>query len=77
MADDPVLDRVLLVNEPDFRVIRIELADGNTEHVLERRDGLDAMGAERWTKFELGSSTTLRSLFKFFIRVVEKQHEHQ
>ena len=74
MADDPILDRVLLIGEPDFRVVRIDLADGNNEYLLETRDGLDGMGVERWRKFELGSSTTLRNLFKYLVRIVEKMN---
>lgn len=73
MADDPVLDRVLLISEPDFRVIRLEMGDGSVEHLLETRDGVDGMGIERWRRFELGSSTTLRSLYKYLVRIVEKK----
>ena len=75
MADDPILDRVLLISEPDFRLVRIELSDG-LEHVLEVRDGCDAMGTERWRKFEI-NGTALRALFKYLIRIAEESYEHR
>lgn len=71
MADDPVVDRVLLIHEPDFRLVRVDLGDGSSEHILEVRDGIDAMGAERWRKFE-ANGTALRAMFKFLIRIAEK-----
>ena len=71
MADDPILERVLLISEPDFRLVRHELADGHVDHLLETRDGYDGMGQERWRKFEV-SGTTMRALFKFLIRIAEK-----
>lgn len=73
MPDDPVISRVLLINEPDVRLVKLELGDGSVEHVLETRDGIDAMGADKWRKFEV-NGTALRQLFKFLIRFTEKEH---
>lgn len=72
MPDDPILERVLLISEPDFRLVRLDLADGFSEHVLETRDGCDAMGAERWRKFEV-SGTTMKALFRYLIRIAERE----
>lgn len=71
-VEDPILERTLLVNEPDFRLVRLEIADGSVEHVLEVRDGCDAMGSERWRKFE-ANGTALKAMFKFLIRIAEEK----
>lgn len=71
MADVPILDRALLISEPDFRLVRHDLADGPSEYLLEVRDGIDGMGVERWRRFEV-NGTALRALFKFLIRIAEK-----
>lgn len=68
-ADVPV--PTLLISEPDFRLVRVEIA-GSVEHVLETRDGCDAMGAERWRKFEV-NGTAMRALYKYLIRIAEKE----
>jgi hypothetical protein len=67
---DPILERKAVISEPDFRLVRLVLDGGEWEYVLEVRDGCDALGTERWRKFEL-NGTALRSLFKFLIRVAE------
>lgn len=71
-SDVPV--PVLLIDEKDFRLVRVEIGDG-AEYVLETRDGCDAMGAERWRKFEV-SGSTMKALFKFLIRISEKLERH-
>ena len=70
-TSDPIIGRVLLVNEPDFRLIRHELEDGHVDHVLETRDGYDGMGAERWRKVEI-NGTAMKGLFRYLIRIAEK-----
>jgi hypothetical protein len=67
---DPILERTAVISEPDFRLVRLVLEGGEWEYVLEVRDGMDAMGVEKWRKFEL-NGTALRSLFKFLIRIAE------
>jgi hypothetical protein len=63
--------RTLLILEPDFRLVRLDL-DGHLEHVLEVRDGMDAMGTERWRKFET-SSTHLKQIFGYLVRIASKE----
>jgi hypothetical protein len=72
VADDPILERTLLINEADFRLVKLEIADGSVEHVLEVRDGRDAMGSERWRRFEM-NGTALKALFKFMVRIADKE----
>jgi hypothetical protein len=68
----PILERTAVISEPDFRLVRLVIDGGEYEYVLEVRDGCDAMGTERWRKFEV-NGTALRSLFKFLIRIAEKE----
>ncbi len=63
----------LLVEEPDFRLARVEFGD-HVEHVLEVRDGCDVLGVERWRKFEV-NGTTMKALFKYLVRVAEADKE--
>jgi hypothetical protein len=71
MADD--IKAIKLIDEPDFRLVRVEI-DGYVDHVLETRDGCDAMGAERWRKFEI-NGTTMKALFRFLVRTADKELE--
>ena len=71
MVDSPVVERTAVISEADFRLVRLVLDGGEYEYVLEVRDGCDAMGTERWRRFEV-NGTALRSLFKFLIRIAEK-----
>lgn len=71
--DDSILERVLLINEPDVRLVRHDLADGLSDYILETRDGIDAMGIEKWRKFEV-NGTALKALFKYLVRIAEKQY---
>ena len=73
MADDPVLERALLINEPDFRLVRLDLVDGHRQYALEVRDGQDAMGVEKWRAFETRGSKSLEALFKYLIRIADKE----
>jgi hypothetical protein len=76
MADRPVNDLpqpTLLIDEPDFRLVRVEIGD-SVEYVLETRDGIDAMGTKRWKKFE-HDSTKLRAIFGYLTRIAIKQQE--
>jgi hypothetical protein len=41
-----------LIDEPDFRVVETVIGD-EIVHVLETRDGVDAMELERWRRFYL------------------------
>ena len=72
MADDPILERVLLVNEPDFRLVRHELADGHVGHVLEVKDTPDAMGTERWRNVAI-NGMAMQTLFRYLVRLAEKE----
>ena len=60
----------LLVEEPDFRLVEVCRA-GNVFHVLEVRDGIDAMGAERWREFKV-ENPHLRQIFGYLVRIVTK-----
>lgn len=71
-SDDPILSRVLLIQEADFRLVKHELGDGSVDHLLEVRDGKDGMGLERWRKFEV-SGTAMRSLFRYLVRIADKE----
>jgi hypothetical protein len=50
--------------------VRVEIGN-HVEHILETRDGEDALGAERWRKFEI-NGTTMKALFRYLIRIAEK-----
>lgn len=69
--DTDVPQPVLLIDEPDFRLVRVVIGS-NVEHVLETRDGLDAMGGERWRRFEINGST-MKALFKYLVRIADKE----
>jgi hypothetical protein len=74
MADRPINDLPearLLIDEKDFRVVEVRIGDV-TEYVLETRDGRDAMGAERWIKFN-HDSAKLRAIFGYLVRIAVKQ----
>lgn len=58
----------LLVDEKDFRVVETEIA-GNVIHVLEVRDGADALGVERWRTFKTDVSKDIRAIFGYMVRV--------
>jgi hypothetical protein len=66
-------ERVKLIDEPDFRLIEVTIGE-DVEHVLEVRDGCDAMGVERWRKFETDSQK-LKSMFGYMQRVAYKLRE--
>jgi len=70
--DAPTITRTLLILEPDFRLVRLETPEGERQYVLEVRDGIDAMGVERWRKFDL-NGTALKSLFGYLVRIAEKE----
>jgi len=70
-ADDPA--PVLLIDEPDFRLVEL-VVGGELQHVLEVRDGRDAMGVERWRKFET-SSTHLKQIFGYLVRIAKKERK--
>lgn len=71
MNDAPSPVPTLLINQPDFRLVRVEIGTV-TEHVLEVRDGCDALGVERWRRFEV-NGTALKSLFRYLVRIAEKE----
>jgi hypothetical protein len=56
-----------LIDEPDFRVVETVIGD-EIVHVLETRDGVDAMELERWRRFNLPSKE-LRQIFSYLVRV--------
>jgi hypothetical protein len=66
---------VLLINEPDFRLVEVVIGT-DVEHVLEVKDGRDAMGVERWRKFET-SSTHLRQIFGYLTRIAIQLKQEQ
>jgi hypothetical protein len=64
----------LLIEEPDFRLVRVQIG-ADEEHVLEVRDGKDAMGNERWRKFETRGSKNLEAIFGYLVRIATKQEQ--
>ena len=69
MTDIPI--PTLLINEPDFRLVRVEHGGELLEHVLEVRDGCDAMGAEKWRKVEINGAA-MKALFVCLVRIAEQ-----
>lgn len=57
----------LVVLEPDFRIVEDEIS-GNIVHTLEVRDGVDAMGVEKWRHFRTDSKD-LKAIFSYLIRL--------
>lgn len=56
-----------LVLEHDFRIVETVIGE-NVVHVLEVRDGVDAMGVEKWRAFRTDSKE-LRAIFGYMIRL--------
>lgn len=71
MSEATDIQPTLLIDQPDFRLVRVDIG-GHHEHVLEVRDGCDAMGVERWRRFEV-NGTAMKALFKYLIRIAEEQ----
>lgn len=63
----------LVIAEPDFRLVRVEIGN-HVEHVLEVRDAPDAMGGERWRKAEI-NGTAMKAMFSYVIRLAYKSQE--
>lgn len=62
-----------LLDEPDFRIVEGEIGE-NVVHTLEVRDGVDAMGVEKWRQFRTDSKD-LKAIFGYLIRVaIELEH---
>lgn len=57
----------LLISEPDFRLVE-DIIGESVVHILEVRDGVDAMGAERWREFKVDSAN-LRRIFGYLVRM--------
>ena len=67
-----------LIDEPDFRIVETEVGE-NIIHTLEVRDGVDAMGVEKWRTFRTDSKD-LKAIFGYLIRVsleLEAMSEHR
>jgi len=56
-----------LVDEPDFRIVEDVIGE-NVIHTLEVRDGVDAMGVEKWRQFRTDNKD-LRAIFGYLIRL--------
>lgn len=65
---------MLIIDEPDFRLVRVFIGD-HIEHVLEVKEGVDAMGAERWRRFETRGSKNLEAMFVYFTRLAARLHD--
>lgn len=61
----------IVIDEKDFRLVRIEVGETGVRYVLEVTDGQDALGVQRWREFRTDSSH-LRALFGYLIRVATK-----
>lgn len=65
-----------LVDEPDFRIVEAVIGE-NVVHTLEVRDGVDAMGVEKWRTFRTDSKD-LRAIFQFLVRIaIELEQRHK
>ena len=60
-----------VLEQPDFRIVETDVT-GDVQHVLEVRDGCDALGVERWRQFILNNKTE-RALFSYLLRVTLRQ----
>jgi hypothetical protein len=58
----------LLVERPTFRIVEGEVG-GGLEYLLEKRDGCDGLGVERWTTFHLGASPVIKELWKYTLEI--------
>jgi hypothetical protein len=56
-----------LIDEPDFRIVETEVG-GNVLHVLEVRDGVDAMENEKWRQFRTDNKD-LRTILSYMVRI--------
>lgn len=56
-----------IIDEPDFRMVEVEIG-GGIERVLEVRDGVDAMGVEKWRTFKTDSKD-LKAMFGYMTRI--------
>jgi hypothetical protein len=59
------------LEEGDFRIVETD-EHGSTIHVLEVRDGCDALGVERWRTFKMNNATE-RALFGYILRILKKE----
>lgn len=60
----------LIVNERDFRIVRIGSGDG-IRYLLEVLDEPDALGCERWRPFNMDSKH-LRQMLGFMVKLATK-----
>lgn len=65
---------VLIVNEKDFRIVRLGYGDG-IRYVLEVLDEPDALGCERWRPFNMDSKH-LRQMLGFMVKMATKGDAH-
>lgn len=56
----------VIATDGKFRIVRIEDGD-RVEHVLEKRDGEDAMGLERWKDCNVGTGDSLSKQLRDWI----------
>lgn len=59
----------LLATDGDIRIVRVENGERVT-YVLEKQDGFDAFGVERWKNIteNIGTTGTARSLFNWVLK---------
>lgn len=74
-TNDLPTERVKLIDEPDFRLVEVTIGDG-VEHVMEVRDGEDAMGVQRWRRFETDSQK-LKTIFSYLVRIAYTLQERE
>lgn len=55
MADLEHIDARIIATDGKFRLVRLERGE-RVDHVLERLDGTDALGCERWKECNIGTS---------------------
>ncbi len=58
----------LVIDEPDFRLVE-DVLGSNIVHTLEVRDGVDAMGVEKWRTFKTDISKDLRAILGYLVRI--------
>ncbi len=66
----------LIVDRGHWRIVEVQQGGCVVNTVLEVRDGLDAMGAEKWRLFIINSKT-LQELFQYTVELANIVKDYQ
>ena len=65
-------DARVIASDPKFRIVRVEAGE-RVSYTLEKHDGHDALGVERWKELRVGEADNLtRSLRDYIIATAVK-----